>query len=250
MSAAAPTAYTVPERRSRLRRVLLIVLVVVVSGAAANLLGWDIRGWFSELWDTITQISIEYLIAAIALCTLQTTATAFGWYSILRFAYPDGERWLAILACYAVSVALNGILPANLGTLVMLLMFTTIIARATFAGILGSYAVQKIFFTLIGAFVYLYLFLSVGGSFDIKFAFVHTHPWATAVVIIGGALLIYRLVRRLWPRVLVWWDDAKEGGRILGHPRAYLLRVFLPSFVSWLAMLGVMSVFLAASRFP
>jgi uncharacterized membrane protein YbhN (UPF0104 family) len=250
MSAAVTTANAVPKRRFRLRRVLIGALVVLVIGAAANLLGWNIREWFSELWDTITEISIEYLIAAIALCTVQTTATAFGWYSILRFAYPDRERWLDILACYAASVALNGILPANLGTLVMLLMFTSIIAGATFAGILGAYAVQKIFFTLIGAFVYLYLFLSVGGSFDIKFEFVHTHPWATAVVILGGAFLIYLLVRRFWPRVLAWWDDAKEGGRILAHPRAYLLRVFLPSFVSWVAMLGVMAVFLTAYSIP
>ena len=41
-------------------------------------------------------------------------------------------------------------LPANLGTLVMMLMFTTIIAAATFAGVLAGMAVQKIFYTLIG----------------------------------------------------------------------------------------------------
>ena len=84
----------------------------------------------------------------------------------------------------------------------MLLMFTTIIAGATFAAILGAYAVQKIFYTLIGVFVYLYLFLSVGGSFDIKFAFVHEHPWATVICLLGGAFLLFLLVRRMWPRVL------------------------------------------------
>src|SRR4029453_7697973 len=108
-----------------------------------------------------------------------------------RFAYPGNVRWLDILACYAASVALNGILPANIGTLVMPLMFTSIIAGATFAAILGAYAVEKIFFTLIGCFVYLYLFLSVSGSFDIKFEFVHTHPWATAIFLLGGAYLIF-----------------------------------------------------------
>jgi uncharacterized membrane protein YbhN (UPF0104 family) len=250
MSAEAATADTVPKRRFRLRRVLIGALVVVVIGAAANLLGWDIREWFSELWDTITQISIGYLIAAVVLKTLQTTATAFAWYSILRYAYPERERFLDILACYAASVALNGILPANIGTLVMLLMFTAIIAGATFAGILGAYAVQKIFFTLIGIFVYLYLFLTVGGSFDIKFEFVHTHPWATAIILVGGGFLLYLLIRRLWRRVVVWWQDAKEGGRILAQPRAYFLRVFLPSFVGWVASLGVMAVFLAAYSIP
>ncbi len=155
-----------------------------------------------------------------------------------------------IIACYAASVALNGILPANLGTLVMLLMFTSIIAGATFAAILGAYAVQKIFFTLIGVFVYLYLFLSVGGSFDIKFEWVHTHPWATAILFIGGAYIIYLLLRRLWPRVLHWWEDAKEGGGILSRPRKYLLWVFVPSLLAWFASLGVMAVFLAAYDIP
>jgi uncharacterized membrane protein YbhN (UPF0104 family) len=181
---------------------------------------------------------------------VQTSLTAFGWYSILRFAYGDAVRWREIWACYAASVALNGILPANIGTLVMLIMFTAIIARATFAAILGGYAVQKIFFTVIGAFIYLYLFLSVSGSFDIRFEFVHTHPWATVVLLGGGAFLLYLLARRIWPRVVSWWEDAKEGGGILAHPRMYFLRVFLPSFLAWVASLGVMAVFLAAYDIP
>ena len=251
MSIAAPAAgSTSVWRRIHLRRILIGALVLLVIGALAYLLGWNIRGWFSELWDTMTEISAQYLIAGVALKTVQTTLTAFGWYSILRFAYPDRVRLLDIVACYAASVALNGILPANLGTLALLLMFTTIIAGATFAGILGAYAVQKIFFTLIGAFVYLYLFLSVGGSFDIKFAFVHEHPWATAIVLIGGGFLLFLVLRRLWQRVLVWWNDAKEGGAILSQPRTYLARVFLPSFLAWVASLGVMAVFLHAYDIP
>ena len=249
MSVAAPAAPAVPKRRFRLKRVLVGALAILVIGAFANLVGWDLSGWFSNLWDTISEISIGYLIAGVTLKTVQTSLTAFGWYAILRFAYAD-VRWRDIWACYAASVALNGVLPANIGTLVMLLMFTAIIAGATFAAILGGYAVQKIFFTVIGIFIYLYLFLSVGGSFDIKFAFVHERPWATIVLFGGGAFLLYLLARRIWPRVLAWWEDAKEGGAILGHPRKYFLRVFLPSFLAWVASLGVMAVFLAAYDIP
>jgi hypothetical protein len=91
------------------------------------------------------------------------------WYSILRYAYPDaGVSLVQVLACYAAAVALNWVLPANLGTFAMLLMFTTIIAGATFAGVLGALAVEKIFFTLIGTACYVYLFLTVGGSFDLQ----------------------------------------------------------------------------------
>jgi uncharacterized membrane protein YbhN (UPF0104 family) len=248
--AGSPAAAAEPKHRVRLKRILIGVLVLVVIGAAANLLGWDIRGWLKSVWDTVTGIAVEYLVAAVVLKTVQTVATGYAWYSILRFAYPGKVRRLDVIACYAASVALNSILPANIGTLVMLLMFTATIAGATFAAILGSYAVQKIFFTLSGTFVYLYLFLSVGGSFDIKFHFVHEHPWATAVFLLGGAYILYLLIRRLWGRVVKWWDEAKEGGAILSRPRTYLLRVFTPSLIGWIASLGVMAVFLAAYSIP
>jgi uncharacterized membrane protein YbhN (UPF0104 family) len=246
----ADAAPGVTKRRFRAKRLLRGAVVVVVIGAVANLLGWDIRSWFSDLWDTINEISAEYVVAGVLLKTVQTSATAFAWYSILRFAYPNRVRWRDILACYAASVALNGILPANLGTLAMLVMFTMIIAGATFVAILGGYAVQKIFFTLSGLFVYLYLFLTVEGSFDIKFEFVHTHTAATLIVVFGGIYILYILLRRAWPKVVRWWGDAKEGGGILVHPRAYFVRVFIPELVGWLASLAVMAVFLAAYSIP
>ena len=238
-----------PSKRPNLRRLLIWAVAILVLAAGADLLGWDIRSWFSNLWDTLTEISAGYIVAAVALKTVQTSLTAFAWYSILRYAYPT-TTFKVVLACYATSVALNGFLPANIGTFVMLLMFTTIIAGATFSGVLGAYVVEKIFFTVIGAFTYLYLFLSVGGSFDIKFAFVHDRPWATAILLLGGAFLIYLLILAFWPKISNWWDDAKEGGGILSEPRKYFVRVFTPSLLGWIASLGVMAVFLAAYKIP
>ncbi len=238
-----------PTRRPHLGRLLIWAIAIVVIAAAADLLGWDIRSWFSNLWDTITEISAGYLVLGVALKTVQTTLTAYAWYAILRYAYPT-TSFKVVLACYATSVALNGFLPANIGTFVMLLMFTTIIAGATFSGVLGAYVVEKIFFTLIGAFTYLYLFLSVSGSFDKKFAFVHERPWATAILVVGGIFLIYLLIRAFWPKISKWWEDAKEGGAILAKPRTYLLRVFVPSLLGWIASLGVMAAFLAAYAIP
>jgi uncharacterized membrane protein YbhN (UPF0104 family) len=237
--------------RIHLRRILIGVLVIVVIGAGATLAGWDIVGWFKQIWDTITSVSLGYLLAGLALMTVQTTATAFAWYSILRYGYPDaGVRWIQVLACYAAAVALNSVLPANLGTLVMLLMFTTIIVSATFAGVLAGMAVQKIFFTLIGTFCYLYLFLTVGGSFSIQLGFIADHPWATAILLLGVAALLFLVGRMLRQRVRQWWEQAKVGAQILVHLRAFLGRVVLPEAISWAAMLGVIAVFLAAYGIP
>jgi uncharacterized membrane protein YbhN (UPF0104 family) len=230
-------------------RLIMWTLIVVVIGAVADLLGWDIKGWFHSLWQTMTTISVASLIAAVVCMTIQTSATAYAWYSILHFAYPERTKWKDIWAGYAVSVALNGILPANLGTLVFLIMVTGLLS-ISFAAVLGSYAVEKIFFTLAGAFTYLYLFFTVGGSFDISFSWVTDHLAATIIVFGGGALLIALLVRRFWPHVVTWWQNAKEGGAILAHGGAFFGRVFLPSFISWCAGLAVIGVFLNAYGIP
>ena len=77
---------------------------------------------------------------------------------------PSGSFWRLT----PTSVAMNSFLPANIGTWVMLIMFTTVIAGATFAAMLSGIAVQKIPFSIFNIAVYLYLFLSVAGSFSIK----------------------------------------------------------------------------------
>ena len=233
------------------RRLLIGVLILVVIGAAATLFGWDISGWFKNLWNTISSISVGYLIAAVVLITLETTATAYAWFSILRWAYPDaGVDWWQILACYAAAVGLNCVVPANLGTLTMLLMFDTIIIGATFAGVLGSLAVQKIFYTFIGTFVYVYLFATVSGAFDLQFGFISEHPVAFVIMLAGGAMLLVLVLGMLRARVEKWWAQAKTGGAIVVHPRALFARVILPEAISWLAMLAIIAVFLSAYHIP
>src|SRR5262249_47527321 len=159
-----------------------------------NLVGWDIRGWCENLWDTINDISREYVIAGILLMTVKTTATAFAWYSILRYAYPGEVAFRIVFAAYATCVALNNLLPANLGPILMFLTLTTVIASATFAGMIGGFLVQKIFFTLAAIFVYAYLFFSVPGSFDISFSWIKENPWATAALVLGVVIGVAALI--------------------------------------------------------
>jgi uncharacterized membrane protein YbhN (UPF0104 family) len=246
----APVSSTQSDQPHPARRIVLIVAVIVVGVSFAELVGLDIRGWLKDVWDTVTGISIEYVVAGVIAKTVQTTATAVGWYGILRSAYGKEVLFRQVLAAYAACVALNSVLPANLGSIVMMVMLTTVIASATFAGILGGFLVQKIFYTVAGTFVYAYLFLSVPGSFDISFSWIKENPWATVTLVVGVVVVVYIVVRVIWPKLLVWWAQAKAGGRILAHPREYLLKVFLPSLVGWLASLCEIGIFLAAYEIP
>jgi uncharacterized membrane protein YbhN (UPF0104 family) len=240
-----------PSRRRRIVKVVAWLIGVAMVVLVLNLLGVDVRGWLSSVWDALTDISLGYLLAGWAVQTVQTTLTALPWYFILRAGFPRAPlSYLQVLAAYAAGVALNGFLPANLGTFVMLLMFVAMIPGANFAGVLGGMVVQKIFFTVAGTFVYLYLFLSVPGSFELQLNFPHDHPALTVLILLGGAFLIVLLARIFWRRLQGLWAKAKQGGAILARPRDYFLKVVLPSFGAWLAKLCVTAIFLAGYGIP
>jgi uncharacterized membrane protein YbhN (UPF0104 family) len=145
---------------------------------------------------------------------------------------------------------MNNFLPANIGTFVTLVMFTAIIPSATFPGALAAYLVQKIFFTIAGTFVYLYLFLSVPGSFNENLGNVSDHPARSILIALGVVFGIVLLSRIFWKQVKKLWAKAKKGGAILSHPKQYFTRAFLPSLLSWLCKLAVIGIFLAAFAIP
>jgi len=248
----APVAREHPRRRF-LRISAWVVGTVIVVGLL-ELAGIDVAGWFASLWDAVTEISLGYVILGCLLQGAQTTLTALGWYGILRYAYPGGVAYMEVLAAYAVGVALNNYVPANMGTFVMLLMFVAVVRGATFPGVLAGYMVQKIFYLVIGTFIYLYLFTAVAGSFDFQFGnewdAISSHVVLTLAVIGGGIVLAMLLLRIFWRWVKVMWEKAKQGAAILGDPRAYVKWVLLPQMGGYAAKVGVIIVFLAAYGIP
>jgi uncharacterized membrane protein YbhN (UPF0104 family) len=225
--------------------------VVAAFAVATVAAGWDIGAWLSDVWASMTSISPAYLAAALFLKTLQTGFSAAAWYGILRYAYPETPvRYLPVAACYAAGAALSSVTPANAGTLVTVLMLVAIIPAATVAGVLAATAVEKLFFAVVGALVFLYLFLSVGGSFERKFGFVSAHPWMSSLVALAVAIALIaggRLARR---RLEEQWRKAKQGARILSDRRAYVTRVVVPQLLGWCCKLAVVGVLLAAYGIP
>jgi uncharacterized membrane protein YbhN (UPF0104 family) len=260
--AATPTAAAVPptssavlpfhdpSRKRRLVKVVSWLLGIALVLIVLNLLGIDVRGWLSELWDQIRAIPVGYIVAALVFQSAQTVLAGLSYYGILRAAYPGQVEFWPIVTAYAVGVAMNNFLPANIGTFVTLMMFVAIIPAATFAGAIAAYLVQKIFFTIAGTFVYLYLFVSVPGSFDAEFGNLSDHPAVSIVIAAGAVMLIVILGRIFWRQLKKLWLKAKQGGVILSRPKEYFTRVFLPSLLSWLCKLAVIGIFLAAFAIP
>jgi uncharacterized membrane protein YbhN (UPF0104 family) len=248
--AAEPTVEIRPSRRRRIVKIVLWVAGIALFWFLLQLLGIDVKGWLEQLWDGVKAIPSGYLIAALVAQTAQTFLAGLSYYGILKAAYPRGAELWPIIAAYAVGVAMNGFLPANLGTFVTLIMFVAVIPGCTFAGSVAAYLVQKIFFTLAGTFVYLYMFLSVPGSFDISFGNVTSHVGLTVLIIVGGLALIVLLGRVFWRQVKKLWAKAKQGGVILSEPRRYMTHVFLPAFLSWLCARAVTAIFLGAFAIP
>jgi uncharacterized membrane protein YbhN (UPF0104 family) len=248
--AAEPLVEIRPPRRRRFGKILAWLVGLAIFWFLLQLIGVDVSGWLQSLWDQIKDMGLGYLIAALAFQTGQTFFAGLSYYGILSAAYPGEVELWPIVAAYAVGVAMNGFLPANIGTFVTLFMFVAIIPGCTIGGSIAAYLVQKIFFTIAGTFVYLYMFLSVPGAFDISFGNETAHPVLALIIVAGGAVLIGLLVRIFWRQVKKLWAQAKKGGVILSEPKRYLRRVFLPSFLSWTCKLIVIGIFLAGFAIP
>ena len=252
--ATGPVAPDPVSKRRRVVRIVSWIVGLVLLLVVLQVLGVNVRDWLKNLWDSVKDISVVYIVLGCIFQCLQTVLTALGWYGILRYAYPGGVTYMPVLAAYATGVALNGFLPANIGTLVTLLMYVAIIERANFPGVLAGYVVQKIFYVIIGTLIYLYLFLAIAGSFDFQFGnekdAILNHV-VLALGIVGGSIfLLVILLRIFWNWVKKMWAKAKQGAAILGDLGSYVKLVLLPQMGGYVAKVMVIIIFLAAYSIP
>ena len=95
-SAGAVAGKALPLRHDSRRRQVLKILAWFVGIAAVvvilELLGVDVSGWFSELWDRSRRSPPGYIVAAIVFQTGQTFFAGLSYYGILRAAYPGEVR--------------------------------------------------------------------------------------------------------------------------------------------------------------
>jgi uncharacterized membrane protein YbhN (UPF0104 family) len=251
MEASQPESAAPTPILTRLWHIAAWVAGVALALFVLNLLGIPVASWIHDLFKQIRAIPASAIVGGCILETLQTGFAALSWLTILRAAFPEAAiPFRPVLAAYAVAVALNGFLPANIGTLVMMLMLVTLIAGATFAAIFSGFIVQKIPFTVLSVAMYAYLFLTVRGSLKLELGFVSDHPGWAVVIVVAFVLLVVLLCRIFWRRADKLRDRVKTGGAILGQPRRFMVGVALPCVASFTARLGIVAVFLAAFSIP
>ena len=235
----------------RLARIATWLGGVALAIYLLGLLGLPVGDWLRDLFKKVGEVPAWAVAGGVVLESAQTSLAALAWFGILRAALPQARfPYRLVLACYAVAVALNGFLPANLGTWVMLLMFTTLLAGATFAMVFSGLIVEKIPFTVLNVALYLYLFLSVSGSFSIKLGFLADHTVLVVLIAAGAVALIVLLARIFWPRLEKLRAQLVSGGAVLRPPRRALVDLFLPVFGSYAARLAIVAVFLGAYGIP
>jgi len=240
-----------PTLPRRLLRIAVWLGGVALVLFVLNLLGIPASDWIRDLLRKVAEVPLWAIVSGVLLETVQTSLAALAWYGILRAALPRAKpSYRLVLAAYAVAVALNGFLPANLGTWVMLMMFTALIAGATFPMLISGIVVQKIPFSVFNVALYLYLFLTVSGSFSIKLGFFADHTALVVLIAVGVVVLLGLLVRIFWSKLEKLRAQLVIGGAILRTPRRALTRLALPELGSYLARLAIVAVFLGAYGIP
>jgi uncharacterized membrane protein YbhN (UPF0104 family) len=215
---------------------------------------WD---WLAGVFGRIGDISIYWLVLALALKTAESALIGVTWKNILHAAYP--KAGLSFKTAWGASqggTALNAVTPAQAGTAAMIGIFRTSIRGSTVAGITTATFVQAAFFAalsvlmLVGTAVFRPHTVSKGSPADEGGSFLDHHRLLVpaVVVIVLGALVYFW--PRLKPRLLNTWHKAKEGAAIFRDRRAYERGVAFPSAVSYGCRIGVNIVFMQAFSIP
>jgi uncharacterized membrane protein YbhN (UPF0104 family) len=228
----------------------------VASFVLSHLLGnlWD---WLSGVVVRIGDVSVYWLVIALALKTVESALLAVGWRNILHAAYPSSN--LSFKTAWGASqggTAINAVMPAQAGTVAMVGIFRKSIPGSSVAGITSAAVVQSLFFTVVSVLVVISTAIfrprvvSKGSPSDETGGFFRSHPVLVAVLIVAIAAALVFAWPRLKPRLLATWKNVKQGAAIFRDRRRYLERVALPSAGSYGCRIGVNVVFMAAFGIP
>ncbi|MDP9302960.1 MAG: flippase-like domain-containing protein [Actinomycetota bacterium] len=231
---------------------LFTTVVPIFANVVGNLWNWVV-GVFVRIGD----VSIYWLVLALALKTAESALIALSWRNILHAAYP--RAGLSFKTAWGASqggTGINAVTPAQAGTAAMIGIFRTRIPGSTVAGVASATVVQSLFFTAVSVLMVIALAIvrprsvSKGTPSNETGGFFASHPLLVPIVVVVAIAIVVLLWPRLKPRLLSVWHKAKQGAAIFRDWRRYAREVALPSGASFGCRIGVNVVFMAAFGIP
>ena len=217
----------------------------------------DLGGWVVGVFQRIGDVSVYWLVLALALKTSESAFIGLVWRNILRAAYPkSGLRFKTAWAASQGGTAINALTPAQAGTAAMIGLFRSSIPGSSVAGVTSAAVVQTLFFTAVSVAMVICTAIfrprtvSKGSPSDETGGFFAAHPLLIPLVALAVLVVLFVLWPRLKPKIVGQWRKAKRGAAIFSDRRRYLREVALPSAVSYCFRIGVNVVFMAAFGIP
>jgi uncharacterized membrane protein YbhN (UPF0104 family) len=213
--------------------------------------------WVAGVFGRIGDVSVYWLLLALALKTAESAFIGLGWRNILRAAYPRAQ--LSFKTSWGASqggTAINAFAPAQAGTAAMIGIFRTSIPGSSVAGVASATIVQSVFFTVVSVVMVIVVAIlrprtvSKGSPSNETGGFFASHPILILVIAVAVAVVLYLLWPRLKPWLLRTWHKAKEGAAIFRDRRRYVREVAVPQGASYGCRIGVNVVFMAAFGIP
>jgi uncharacterized membrane protein YbhN (UPF0104 family) len=217
----------------------------------------DLWHWVAGVFGRIGDVSIYWLLLALALKTAESAFIGLSWRNILRAAYPKSR--LSFKTAWGASqggTAINAVAPAQAGTAAMIGIFRTSIRGSSVAGITSATVVQSLFFTAVSVVIVICVAVfrphtvSKGSPADETGGFLAAHPLVIVAAVLAVAVALYFA----WPHIKPWlskqWSKAKQGAAIFSDWKRYARGVALPSALSYCCRIGVNVVFMAAFGVP
>lgn len=213
--------------------------------------------WTAGVFAHIGDVSVYWLVPALALKTCESALIGLSWRNILHAAYPKAK--LPFKTAWGASqggTAINAVTPAQAGTVTMIGIFRGSIPGSSVSGIAAATVVQTLFYTAVSALMLIGLALSSphtaskGSPGDEAGHFFASHPVVVPLVVVVVLAVIAFVWPRLKPRLTVEWRKIKQGAAIFSDRRRYVREVALPSGASYCCRIGVNVVFMAAFGIP
>jgi uncharacterized membrane protein YbhN (UPF0104 family) len=217
----------------------------------------DVGGWIVGVFQRIGDVSVYWLLLALALKTCESACLGLTWRNILRAAYPkSGLPFRTAWAASQGGTAINALTPAQAGTAAMIGLFRSSIPGSSVSGVVSATVVQSLFFTVASIVIVITTAffrphtVSKGSPSNETGGFFSSHPLLIPLIVVAVVVALYFLWPRIKPKLEAEWEKAKKGFAIFKDWRRYLREVATPSAASYCFRIGVNVVFMHAFAIP